>query len=153
VRSAALILLLVACNAGDPSQCRIESYAAVDVKGQNATDCGAIGADGGAADMQKAHDCVLDAIANSRPFTLFYDVGDPIRHVSGGMTGSLQDGKLRLHAYAYVGNSNGGAGDSKPVVTVQSCTGIVAAAGCTPASGVPCLTCEGAGIGSTLCRF
>jgi hypothetical protein len=151
-----LLLVLSACAEGDPASCRLDSFALAALKGQSPQSCGAfsLAADGGFsdADMQAAHDCVLEHVMRAEPFTLFYDVWDPYRHLRGGFTGSLESGKYETRAYAYVGDSAGGSLDPRPVLTAQSCV-TIAAGGCTPAAGMPCLGCSGAGRADTLCRF
>jgi hypothetical protein len=146
------------CTVGDTSLCRIERYAAVDLDDQTPVACGSLSldVDGGFNDaaMRAARECVLDAVAGKLPFTLFYDDADFTRHVRGGFTGAADDnGVMRLRSYAYVGDSQGAAGDAHPVVTSQTCKSVVAASNCTPTAGRPCLTCMGPGTPSTLCRY
>ena len=97
-----LLLLLAGCASGDSASCRVDSFARADLAEQSPVDCGSfsLDADGGFADaaMQAAHDCVLDAVARSQAFTLFFDVGDAHRHLRGGFTGSVNAaGRRRLH--------------------------------------------------------
>jgi hypothetical protein len=153
-----IALLLAGCSNGDPKSCRIENYASLDVKGDSPVECGSFSLDADAgfndAAMQGAHDCVLDAVANGKAFTLYYDVWDAYRHVRGGFTGAPQpSGKMSLRAYGYLGDSLGGSFDPRPVVTVESCKNVVDDAGCTPAAGKPCLTCQSPSSESTLCRY
>jgi hypothetical protein len=159
VRRALLLISLASCGQGDPASCRLDPFAEADLKDQTPTDCGAftLDANGGfsAASMQAAHGCVLDAIAHAHAFNLFYDVGDPSRHLRAGFTGSVDaSGTLHEKAYAYVGDSLNGSGDSRPVLTVETCGSIEAtAAGCMPMAGIPCLGCANPGPLVTLCRF
>ena len=151
-----LLVVLSGCAGGDAASCRLDSFALAALKGQSAQSCGAFSleADGGFsdADMQAAHDCVLAHVMSAEPFTLFYDVWDPYRHLRGGFTGSVESGKYETRAYAYVGDSLGGSLDPRPVLTVQSCV-TVEPSSCTPAAGMPCLGCAGAGRADTLCRY
>ena len=149
--------MLAGCTVGDTSLCRIERYALVELDDQTPVAFGSFTLDVDAgfndAAMRAAQQCVLDAIAGKLPFTLFYDVSDPVRHVRGGFIGANDDsGVLRLRSYAYVGDSQGAAGDAHPVVTTQTCRAVTATSNCSPGSGRPCLVCSMAGTPSTLCR-
>jgi hypothetical protein len=150
------VLLAAGCTTGDASSCRIDKFAASVENAQTPDDCGTFSLDVDAgfddASMQAAHDCVLAAVAAGRAFTLYYDVLDPKQHVRGGFTGAVSSGKLQLAAWAYVGDREGGAGDTRPQVTEESCSSIVDA-GCTPQAGKPCLTCQSPGAARTLCSF
>ena len=152
----ALVLFALGCDQGDPASCRVDSFARAELANQSPTDCGSfsLDSDGGFSDgsMQAAHDCVLDAVARSHAFTLFYDVWDAYRHLRGGFTGSLEGGKLHTKAYAYVGDRLGGSFDPRPVLTEQSCH-TIEASGCTPSAGRPCLHCADPGQPATLCRY
>jgi hypothetical protein len=149
-------VLWVGCGAGDASSCRIDTLAASVENGQTPEVCGAFSLDADAgfddASMMAAHDCVLQAVAAGRAFTLFYDVYDAKQHLRGAFTGAVSSGKLQLAAWAYVGDREGGSGDSRPQVTEESC-GSVVDAGCTPQAGKPCLSCQSAGAPRTLCSF
>ena len=151
-------LALAGCTKGEPGSCRIDTYAAGDEQGQTPDACGSfsLDTDGGYDDasMRSAHDCVLAAVAHGRAFELLYDVWDAYRHVRGGFTGAVDaQGKLRVRAYAYVGDTLGGSFDPRPAVTVESCQSVVDDAGCTPSAGKPCLTCQAPGSAETLCYF
>ena len=70
------VATLLACTTGDPKTCRIETYANSDEKGQsNVTECGSfsLDADAGYNDqsMKAGHDCVLAAVAQTKPFGRF----------------------------------------------------------------------------------
>ena len=152
------VAALAACTTGDPKTCRIETYANNDEKGQsNVAECGSfsLDVDAGYNDqaMKDGHDCVLAAVAQTRPFTFFYDVFDPFRHVRGAFTGVVDEkGKLQIRSYAYVGDTLGGSFDPRPAVTTQSCATVVDAM-CTPSAGKPCLTCKMPGPSSELCHY
>jgi hypothetical protein len=155
--------LLLGC--GDQSKtCRIETFAQNDVAGQQATDAGegpidcgdfTLDADAGFTDfaMAGAVYCVNEAIAANRAFRLVYDVWDPYKHLRAGYTGAMHGGTLRVHEYAYVGDTLGGSFDPRPSVTQVTCKTLTVTPSCTVAAGKPCLTCATPTNSTSLCHF
>jgi hypothetical protein len=138
--------------------CRVDTYVASDGLGQTGViDCGQFALyDSAYTDqaMANAQACVLAALSPTpSPFKLVYDAYDPYQHLRAAFTGSVNGSKLRLRAYAFVGDTLGGSGDPRPAVTAHVCTSLAAKADCTPAISRPCLTCQEPGPSEILCSF
>jgi hypothetical protein len=157
------VLLLCVAGGCSPSSsaCRVDTYVASDELGQaHVRDCGQFvlqpSPDPAYTDeaMAAAQTCVLGALGPTpSPFELTFDVRDRIQHLRAGLSGAMSDGKLRLHAYAFVGDTLGGSYDPRPAVTGHSCESLAAAIDCTPAVGRPCLACQNPGPSEILCSF
>jgi hypothetical protein len=148
MRHFAFILLLAACSKPAAKACDVDSQLGADLTGtSNVIDCGRVlddSADGGfAGAMQAGHDCVLAAIKSTSAFRFVYGNGVLTGGISGFPSGSHMF--VRWYAASADGKLSMQTCEERPNVPAISPAGA-----CTPAEGVPCLSCN-APIGAILC--
>jgi hypothetical protein len=150
-----LALALAACGQPPTVDCQIDVYVKDDLAGDRPIDCGHFKlGDSAYTDqaMASAQACVVGAQKDQQAFALVYDVPGA-QHLQSAFTGAQAGAGLRLRAYAFVGDTEGGSRDRRPAVTVETCKLVATTAGCAPAVGKPCLDCQQPSQATSLCHF
>lgn len=150
-------LVLAACSpSASVTTCSVDKLASADVVVENYADCGTF--DRSSPNytdvaMSAAQLCVLNAVSRKQGFYLAYDATEPgsTTELRGAFTGVINDTGTLLVIHAYAGQGKVGA-SSFQLVSERTCTTLAAADVCSPAVGVPCLTCTGPDTGSIACR-
>ncbi|MEO6950558.1 MAG: hypothetical protein ABI321_02000 [Polyangia bacterium] len=150
-------LVLAACSPpASITACSVDKLASADVSLVNYADCGTF--DRGSPNytneaMTAAQLCVLNAVSRSQAFYLAYDAtpdgsNTELRGAYSGVPNAAGD---TLTIQSYAGRGTVGASSLK-LVSERSCVTLTAADLCSPAVGVPCLTCTSNDAGSIQCR-
>ena len=159
MRALVLVAALVLCACSAPTSitaCSIDKLVTGDVGLVSFVDCGSFDhASPNYTDvaMTAAQLCVLNAVSRNQGFYLAYDasVDGSTTELRGGYSGVPNLAGTALEIRAYAGQGTAGESSLK-LVSSRKCATLVASDQCSPAVGVPCLTCAGPDTGSIVCR-